>query len=110
MVARALRDAGMEVIYVGNQMPESIVETAIHEDVDCIGLSTLSGNHMVLAPRVSGLLKEKGVEEKAVILGGTIPSTDIPMLKEAGISQVFGPGTPLKTIVQYVGTLNSDDQ
>ena len=108
VVARALRDAGMEVIYVGNQMPESIVETAIHEDVDCIGLSTLSGNHMILAPRVSELLKEKRIEEKAVILGGTIPPTDIPMLKDAGINQVFGPGTPLKTIVEYIGNLNTN--
>ncbi|MBW1704330.1 MAG: cobalamin B12-binding domain-containing protein [Deltaproteobacteria bacterium] len=102
VVARALRDAGMEVIYLGNQMPETIVETAIDEDVDVIGLSTLSGNHMVLAPEVVRVLREKGVDEAKVILGGTIPPDDIPRLKEAGIAEVFGPGTPLKKIIDFV--------
>jgi len=102
VVARALRDAGMEVIYIGNQMPQNIVETAIQEDVDVIGLSTLSGNHMILAPEVVAALREKGVEEKMVLLGGTIPPDDIPKLKKAGIKEVFGPGTPLGEIIQFV--------
>ena len=102
VVARALRDAGMEVIYLGNQMPETIVETAIDEDADIVGLSTLSGNHMVLAPEVVRLLREKGVDEAKVILGGTIPPDDIPRLKEAGIAEVFGTGTPLKKIIDFV--------
>jgi len=102
VVARALRDAGMEVIYLGNQLPENIVETAIQEDVDVIGLSTLSGNHMILAPEVVRILKEKEMEEKVVILGGTIPPDDVTKLKEAGISEIFGPGTPLKKIIEFV--------
>lgn len=106
VVARALRDAGMEVVYIGNQMPQNIAETAIQEDADVIGLSTLSGNHMILAPEVVGALREKGVEETVVILGGTIPPDDIPKLKEAGITEVFGPGTPLKEIIRFVSNLN----
>jgi methylmalonyl-CoA mutase C-terminal domain/subunit len=102
VVARALRDAGMEVIYLGNQMPETIVETAIDEDADIVGLSTLSGNHMVLAPEVVRLLREKGEDEAKVILGGTIPPDDIPRLKEAGIAEIFGTGTPLKKIIDFV--------
>ena len=102
VVARALRDAGMEVIYLGNQMPETIVATAIQEDADLIGLSTLSGNHMVLAPEVVRLLREEDVDEPTVILGGTIPPDDIPRLKEAGIAEVFGPGTSLKRIIDSV--------
>ena len=101
VVARALRDAGMEVIYLGNQMPESIVETAIEEDADIIGLSTLSGNHMILAPEVVRLLRERGMGEVVVILGGTIPPNDVPKLKKAGIAEVFGPGTPIKKIVEF---------
>jgi methylmalonyl-CoA mutase C-terminal domain/subunit len=107
VVARALRDAGMEVIYLGNQMPQNIVETAIQEDVDVIGLSTLSGNHMVLAPEVVAALKEKGVGEKVVVLGGTIPPEDILKLKKAGIKEVFGPGTPLKEIIRFVSGISS---
>ncbi len=102
VVARALRDAGMEVIYLGNQMPETIVETAIDEDADIVGLSTLSGNHMVLVPDVVRLLREKGVDGVEVILGGAIPPDDIPVLKEAGIAEIFGPGTPLKKIIDVV--------
>jgi methylmalonyl-CoA mutase C-terminal domain/subunit len=102
MVARALRDAGMEVIYVGNQMPEDIVEIALQEDANVIGLSTLSGNHLILAPEVTRLLGEKGVRDKVVVLGGVIPSWDIPGLKEQGINEVFGPGTPLKKIVNFL--------
>ena len=101
VVARALRDAGMEVIYLGNQMPESIVETAIEEDADIIGLSTLSGNHMILAPEVVRLLRERGMGEVVVILGGTIPPNDVPKRKKAGIAEVFGPGTPIKKIVEF---------
>ena len=102
VVARALRDAGMEVIYLGNQMPETIVKTAIDEDVDIVGLSTLSGNHMVLAPEVVRVLREKGEDEAKVILGVAIPPDDIPRLKEAGIAEVFGTGTPLKKIIDFV--------
>ena len=106
VVARAIRDAGYEVIYLGNQMPENIVETAIHEDVDVIGLSTLSGNHLILAPEVVRLLGEKGMGDTTVILGGTIPPDDVLKLKKAGISEVFGPGTPLERIVKFVSQSN----
>jgi methylmalonyl-CoA mutase C-terminal domain/subunit len=102
VVAHALRDAGMEVIYIGNQMPENIVKTAIQEEPDVIGLSTLSGNHMILAPEVVRILREKGMGETMVVLGGTIPPDDIPKLKETGISGVFGPGTSLKKIVEFI--------
>jgi methylmalonyl-CoA mutase C-terminal domain/subunit len=102
VVARALRDAGMEVIYLGNQLPETIVETAIDEDADIVGLSSLSGNHVVLAPEVVRVLREKGMDDVSVILGGTVPPDDIPKLKEAGIAEVFGPGTPLKKIIDFV--------
>ncbi|MGZ3607987.1 MAG: cobalamin-dependent protein, partial [Syntrophales bacterium] len=90
VVARALRDAGMEVIYIGNQMPEGIVRTAIQESVDIIGLSSLSGNHMILAPEVVQILKREGADDINVIFGGTVPPEDIPLLKEAGIAEVFG--------------------
>ncbi len=105
MVARALRDAGMEVIYLGNQLPGEIVEAAIQEDVDVVGLSTLSGNHMILAPEVVKLLNAKGAKEKIVILGGSIPPDDIPKLKAAGIGEVFGPGTPFGNIIEYITKL-----
>jgi methylmalonyl-CoA mutase C-terminal domain/subunit len=102
MVARALRDAGMEVIYLGNQLPEEIVEAAIQEDADVVGLSTLTGNHMILAPEVVKQLNAKGANEKVVILGGTIPPDDIPKLKDAGIGEVFGPGTPIEKIIRFI--------
>ena len=102
MVARALRDVGMEVIYLGNQLPEEIVEAAIQEDADIVGLSTLSGNHMMLAPEVVEKLNEKGAQDKTVILGGTIPPDDIPRLKAAGIGEIFGPGTPFEKIIDYI--------
>ncbi len=105
VVARALRDAGMEVVYIGNQMPENIVETALQEDVDIIGLSTLSGNHMELAPEVVKLLKEKGMGDTPVILGGTVPPADISKLKEAGLREIFGPGTPLEEIIESISRL-----
>ncbi len=106
VVARALRDAGMEVVYIGNQMPENIVETALQEDVDIIGLSTLSGNHMELAPEVVKLLQEKDMGDTPVILGGTVPPDDIPKLKEAGVKEIFGPGTTLEEIIKTVSKLS----
>ncbi len=105
VVARALRDNGMEVIYLGNQMPDSIVEAAIQEDVDLIGLSTLSGNHTILVPEIITLLREKGMEDMPVILGGTVPPTEIPKLKEIGVKEVFGPGTPLNKIIEFINGL-----
>jgi methylmalonyl-CoA mutase C-terminal domain/subunit len=102
MVARALRDAGMEVIYLGNQLPQEIVEAAIQEDADVVGLSTLSGNHMILAPEVVKQLKAKGANDKVVVLGGTIPPEDIARLKDAGIGEVFGPGTPIQEIIGFI--------
>ncbi|MCK4757576.1 MAG: cobalamin B12-binding domain-containing protein [Thermoplasmata archaeon] len=102
IVARALRDAGFEVIYTGlHQTPEQIVETAIQEDVDAIGMSCLSGAHMTLFPKVTRLLREKGIDDILVTGGGIIPQEDIPKLKEEGIDMIFGPGTPLETIVKY---------
>jgi methylmalonyl-CoA mutase, C-terminal domain len=103
VVARALRDAGMEVIYTGlHQTPEQIANAAIQEDVDAVGLSCLSGAHMTLFPRVVQLLKEQGGEDIVVFGGGIIPDSDIPPLREAGISQIFTPGAPTKQIVDWV--------
>jgi len=103
IVARALRDAGMEVIYTGlRQTPEQIVETALQEDVDVIGLSILSGAHMTLFPKVMQLLKKKGMTDVKVLAGGIIPEEDIPALKKAGIKEIFGPGTPTSTLIEYV--------
>ncbi len=102
IVARALRDAGMEVIYTGlHQTPEQIAETAIQEDVDIIGLSCLSGAHMTLFPRVMELLRERGAGDIVVTGGGIIPEEDIPQLKKAGIAAIFGPGTPLEEIIEF---------
>ena len=106
VVARALRDAGMEVIYVGNQMPEGIVKMAMQEDVDILGLSSLSGNHMILVPEVMRLLREEGMDNIKVIFGGTVPPDDVPTLKEEGVAEVFGPGTSLKKIVDFMASLN----
>lgn len=103
VVARALRDAGMEVIYVGlKQTPEQIVETAIQEDVDVIGLSCLSGAHAYLFPRVMELLKENGVEDILVTCGGIIPDDDIEKLEKAGIKGIFGPGCSTEDIVEFI--------
>ena len=103
VVARALRDAGMEVIYTGlRQTPEMVVEAALQEDVDVIGLSILSGAHMALFPKVVELLKEEGVDDILVIGGGIIPEDDVTALKECGIAEIFGPGTPLSDIVEYI--------
>jgi methylmalonyl-CoA mutase, C-terminal domain len=103
VIARALRDSGMEVIYTGlRQTPEMIVNAAIQEDVDCIGLSILSGAHNVIVPRIMALLKEHDANDILVVLGGTIPTHDIPALKEAGVAAIFGPGTQLETTVDFI--------
>jgi methylmalonyl-CoA mutase C-terminal domain/subunit len=105
VVARALRDAGVEVIYTGlHQTPEQIASAAVQEDVDAVGLSCLSGAHMTLFPRVVELLKEEGGGSIQVFGGGIIPDSDIPKLKEAGIVEIFTPGTPTTTIVDWVRT------
>ena len=103
VVARALRDAGMEVIYTGlRQTPEMIAEAALQEDVDVVGLSVLSGAHMALLPRVVELLRENGLDDVLVVAGGIIPDEDVPKLKEAGIHGIFGPGTLTDDIVQFI--------
>ena len=103
IIARALRDAGMEVIYTGlRQTPESIVSAAIQEDVDCIGLSILSGAHTVLVPRIAALLREQHAEDILLVLGGTIPDHDAAAMRESGVAAIFGPGTPLDTTVQFI--------
>ncbi|MCW3994222.1 MAG: cobalamin B12-binding domain-containing protein [Candidatus Bathyarchaeota archaeon] len=103
IIARALRDAGMEVIYTGlKQTPEQIVETALQEDVDVIGLSILSGAHKTLFPIIIDLLKQKGLTDVLVVAGGIIPEEDIPGMKKLGIKEIFGPGTRTDKIVQFV--------
>jgi methylmalonyl-CoA mutase C-terminal domain/subunit len=103
VIARALRDAGMEVIYTGlRQTPEMIVNAAIQEDVDCVGLSILSGAHNAIVPRITAMLKEQGAGDILVVLGGTIPEQDIPALKENGVAAVFGPGTSLEAVVKFI--------
>ena len=103
VVARALRDAGMEVIYTGlRQTPEQIAETALQEDVDVIGLSILSGAHSTLFPRIMKLVKEKGLTDVMVFAGGIIPEEDIADMKKLGIKEIFGPGTPTEALVKFV--------
>jgi methylmalonyl-CoA mutase C-terminal domain/subunit len=103
VVARSLRDAGMEVIYTGlRQTPEMIAEAALQEDVDAIGLSILSGAHMALVPRVMELLRQQGQDNVRVLVGGIIPDEDVPRLKELGVVEVFGPGTSTQTIIDTV--------
>lgn len=103
IIARALRDAGVEVIYTGlHQTPEQVVETAIQEDADAVGISILSGAHMTLVPRVVELLADNDADDVLVFVGGTIPKDDIPKLKELGVDEVFTPGTPTKRAVEYV--------
>jgi methylmalonyl-CoA mutase C-terminal domain/subunit len=103
VLVRTLRDSGMEVIYTGiRQTPEQIVETAIQEDVDVIGLSHLTGAHMTLFPKITKLLRAKGIDDILVIGGGIIPEEDIPLLKESGIAEIFGPGTPLENVGKYI--------
>ena len=103
IIARALRDAGMEVIYTGlHQTPEQIVETVIQEDADAVGLSILSGAHMTLVPRVLELLREQGADDVVVTLGGTIPSDDVKELKELGVAEVFTPGASTEQAVEFI--------
>ncbi|HEY1367486.1 MAG TPA: cobalamin B12-binding domain-containing protein [Gaiellaceae bacterium] len=103
IIARALRDAGMEVIYTGlHQTPEQIVETAIQEDADVVGISILSGAHMTLVPRILDLLREESAEDVLVIVGGTIPDDDAAELKQKGVAEVFGPGAPTGQIVEFL--------
>jgi methylmalonyl-CoA mutase C-terminal domain/subunit len=103
VIARALRDAGMEVIYTGlRQTPEQIVSAALQEDADAIGLSILSGAHMHICPRVMELLKEKGLEDVLMMVGGIIPDVDIPKLRAAGVKGIFLPGTPMQEIVAFI--------
>ena len=103
IIARALRDAGMEVVYTGlHQTPEQIVETAIQEDADAVGVSILSGAHMTLIPRILELLRENGAEDVVVVVGGTIPTDDARELKEQGVAEVFTPGAPTSEIVNFL--------
>jgi methylmalonyl-CoA mutase C-terminal domain/subunit len=103
IIARALRDAGMEVIYTGlHQTPEQIAETVIQEDADAVGLSILSGAHMTLVPRVVDLLKAQGADDVPITVGGTIPADDVPELKKLGVAEVFTPGASTDEIVEFV--------
>ena len=103
VIARALRDAGMEVIYTGlRQTPEHIVEVALQEDADVIGLSILSGAHNHICPRLVTLLREKGLDDVLVVVGGIIPDADVPQLEAIGIGGVFQPGTPMQAISQFI--------
>jgi methylmalonyl-CoA mutase C-terminal domain/subunit len=103
VMARALRDAGMEVIYTGlHQTPEQIVETVLQEDADAVGLSILSGAHMTLVPRVVDLLREQEAGDVLVTVGGTIPAQDIPELKALGVAEVFTPGAPTSDIIAFI--------
>jgi len=105
VIARALRDAGMEVIYTGlRQTPEMIAATALQEDADVIGLSILSGAHNHIAPRLMQLLKEKGLDDVLVVIGGIIPDVDIPKLHEIGVKGIFLPGTPMAEIIEFINS------
>ena len=105
VIARALRDAGMEVIYTGlRQTPEQVAAAALQEDADVIGLSTLSGAHNHIAPRLMQLLKEKGLDDVLVLIGGIIPDVDIPKLKKIGVKGIFLPGTPMQEIIEFINT------
>ena len=105
VIARAMRDAGMEVIYTGlRQTPEMIASAALQEDVDAVGLSILSGAHTTIVPRVCALLKEKGLDDVLVLVGGIIPDADIPALKEQGVAAVFQPGASMDGIIKFVQT------
>jgi methylmalonyl-CoA mutase, C-terminal domain len=103
VLARGLRDEGLEVVYTGlRQTPEMIVTAALQEDVDAVGLSILSGAHMTLLPRVCALLRERGMDDVLVTAGGIIPDEDVPALKEAGVAAVFGPGTTIATVADFL--------
>jgi methylmalonyl-CoA mutase, C-terminal domain len=105
VIARALRDADMEVIYTGlRQTPEQIVTAALQEDADVIGLSILSGAHNHIAPRLMELLKEKGLDDVLVVIGGIIPDVDVPKLKAIGVKGVFLPGTPMQEIIDFINS------
>ncbi len=109
VIARALRDAGMEVIYTGiRQTPEMIVEAALQEDVDVVGLSILSGAHMALCPRILELLRREGMDDVLVLVGGIIPDEDVAPLKALGVAGVFGPGTSTREIVEFIRSRVSD--
>src|SRR5437763_14690641 len=103
IIARALRDAGMEVIYTGlHQTPEQIAETVLQEDADAVGLSILSGAHMTLVPRVVELLKAQGADDVVITVGGTIPNDDVPELEKLGVAQVFTPGSSTQEIIDFI--------
>lgn len=103
VIARALRDAGMEVIYTGlRQTPEQIVSAALHEDADAVGLSILSGAHLQICPRVVELLRREGLDDVLVLVGGIIPDVDVPTLRQAGVHGIFPPGTSMQAIVEFV--------
>jgi methylmalonyl-CoA mutase, C-terminal domain len=103
IIARALRDAGMEVIYTGlHQTPEQIVETAVQEDADAVGISILSGAHMTLVPKILELLRENEIEDVLVVVGGTIPREDADELRELGVAEIFTPGVPTTEIVDFI--------
>ncbi|HET6795405.1 MAG TPA: cobalamin B12-binding domain-containing protein [Acidimicrobiales bacterium] len=103
VIARALRDAGFEVIYTGlHQTPEQVVQAVIQEDADALGLSLLSGAHMTLVPRIIEVLRDQGADDVLVVCGGIIPEDDIPRLKEVGVAEVFGPGAPLPAIAAWL--------
>ena len=111
VIARALRDAGMEVIYTGlRQTPEMIAEAALQEDVDAVGLSILSGAHMALVPRVLELLRANGQSSVKVFLGGIVPDEDVPVLREMGVAGIFGPGTSIQRVVEAVRSAVNSDQ
>ena len=103
IIARALRDAGMEVIYTGlHQTPEQIVETALQEDADAVGISILSGAHMTLVPKIAELLKAQGAGDVCRVVGGTIPADDIPELKRLGVAEIFTPGSTVQEIIDFI--------
>ena len=103
IIARALRDAGMEVIYTGlHQTPEQIVATVIQEDADAVGLSILSGAHMTLVPKIVTQLSEQGIDDVIITVGGTIPAEDVPELKKLGVAEVFTPGAPTDDIIDFI--------
>jgi methylmalonyl-CoA mutase C-terminal domain/subunit len=102
VVSRMLSDEGMEVVFLGNQFPEQIVNAAIQEGADVVGLSTLGGNHLTLGPKVVKMLREKGMDHVLVLMGGVIPEDDIPPLLEAGIADVFGPETKIEAIASFI--------
>jgi methylmalonyl-CoA mutase C-terminal domain/subunit len=113
IIARALRDAGMEVIYTGlHQTPEQIVETVLQEDADAVGLSILSGAHMTLVPRIARLLEQQNARDVVLVVGGTIPTEDVKDLKALGVSEVFTPGAPVERIIDCLGeaTARSADE